>query len=112
MPYASAMPDQVSPSTTVYSMGAGGASVGVGVGTAVGAGVGSVVALATGGVGVGLTASGVIGWGEACGITIPAESPGSPGGRTSSQRARTLTRSRARREARKTAPEGAALTGF
>src|SRR3990172_12986781 len=93
---------QESPSTPVYSMVAGGASVGVGVGvaTAVGVGVGWAVALATGGGGVGLTASGVTGWGEACGITIPAESLGTPGGRTSSQSARTLQRSRGRRGGR------------
>src|SRR3990170_6744521 len=109
------MPYQVSPSTTVYSMGAGGSSVGsaVVVGTAVGVGVGSAVAPATGVAGVGLAAGvGVTGWGEASGITTPDESLGRPGGRTRSQRARTLPRSRARREARKKAPDGAALTGF
>src|SRR3972149_3548621 len=104
------MPYQVSPSTTVYSMGAGGSSVGA----AVGGGVGSAVAAAVGvGSAVALAAGvGVTGWGEASGITNPDESLGRPGGRTRSQRARTLPRSRARREARKKAPDGAALTGF
>src|SRR3990172_8827143 len=110
MPYASAIPYQVSPSTTVYSMGAGGCSVGVAVGA--GVGVGSAGAPATGGVGGGLPANGVVGWGEACGITIPAESPGSPGGRTRSQRARTLPGRRARGGGGKTGPEGGGLTGF
>src|SRR3990172_5933666 len=101
------MPNQVSPSTTVYSMVAG---VGSAVGWAVGSGVGvaSGAGVAVAGLGLGVA----VAWGEASGITTSVDSPGSPGGRTRSQRARTLPRSRARREARKKAPEGAALTGL
>src|SRR3990172_9842939 len=104
------MPYQVSFSTTVYSRGPSGVGVGSagGVGSPVAAGAG-VASPEGAGVSVGAWDSG-----EATGRgawLLSDDSPGREGGRTRSQRARTLAMRRPRREARKTALEGAALTG-
>src|SRR3990170_2834119 len=114
------MPDNVSPSCTVYSPGAGGAVSGAAVASSGGGGVaaavapGAAVGAAVGGKddGTGFVPDGVkIGASVAPGWTTAEPSPGNEGGRTRSQRATTLATSRAKTEARKTALDGVALTG-
>ena len=112
MPWASAIPEMVSPSWIVYWMGpAGGASVGAGVASGGGGHLG--------GRGGPEEAPGVSAeeWPRQCwdttgrGRTAPDDSLGSDGGRINSQSARTLAMSSPNREARNAIPEGVALTG-
>src|SRR3990172_9239473 len=111
------MPNQVSPSCTVYSIGppSGVSSAGVALalpdpGVALAAPLGPGVAV-TPGRWVGPLLPAGVTCGVGSGRMTEPSSPGTDGGRIRSQSASTLPASSAKSEARKTVLEGAAFTG-